>query len=120
MKYGSTPQISLITSSRTRNSAYVASRITTSSFAYMKRGITLHIDDGELAARQPGLAVGGFHDRLVAFADRHLHRAAGAFERHVLERRADLLVRGLLAAIRVLRLLPRELHAEECLRHLIG
>src|SRR5882762_4080851 len=61
-------------------------------------GVALHVHYGQLAARELGLAVGGFHDRLVAFADRHLHRAARAFVRHVLERGADLLVGRALAA----------------------
>src|ERR1043166_4263406 len=87
---------------------------------HLVRGIALHVDDGELALDELRLPVGGFHDRLVALAVRHLHRSAGAFEAQVLERRADLLIGRRLAAIGVLRLLPGELHGEERLRHLVG
>src|SRR5205823_10235285 len=74
----------------------------------------------ELSARELGLAVGRFHDRLVALADRHLHRAPGAFVVEMLEGGGDLLVRRLLAARAFLRLLPGELYAEDRLRHLVG
>src|SRR5687768_7755320 len=53
--------------------------------------IALDVDDGELAALDLGLAVHGFHDRLVALADRHADCAARAFEGRALQRGRDLL-----------------------------
>src|SRR4051794_41032651 len=79
--------------------------------------VALDVDQGQLAVDQLGGAVGGLHHGLVALADRHLHRAAGAFEGGALQRRRDLLVGRPLAAVGVLRLLPRHLHAEDGLRH---
>src|SRR6185295_2522850 len=67
--------------------------------------VALDVDQGDLAADQLGLAVGGLHDRLVPLAERHLHRAAGPFERHVLERRPHFLVARLLALVLLHRLL---------------
>src|SRR5258706_10187154 len=86
---------------------------------HLLRRIALHVDQRDLAVDQLGLAVRGLHDRLVALAERHLHRAAGTFEGHVLERRADLLVARPLAAVLLHRFLPGELHAEDRLRHLL-
>src|SRR5438067_3233587 len=83
-------------------------------------GIALDVDHCELSARELGLAVGRLHDRLVALADRHLHRAPWAFVVEMLEGGGDLLVRRLLAARAFLRLLPGELYAEDRLRHLVG
>src|SRR2546421_7887276 len=59
--------------------------------------ITLDVDERELAVDELGRAVHRLHHRLVALADRHLHRAAGPLEGRVLERRADFLVRRPLA-----------------------
>src|SRR5687768_3938007 len=74
--------------------------------------IALDVDDGELAALELRLAVGRLHDGLVPLADRHAHGAAWTFEGRALQRRAHLLVGGALAAVAVLRLLPRQLDAE--------
>src|SRR5215475_14009775 len=44
------------------------------------RGVALDVDERELAVHELRLAVRGLHDRLVALADRHAHRAAGSLE----------------------------------------
>src|SRR4051812_10235946 len=61
--------------------------------------IALHVHHGNLAALHLGLAVGRFHDRLVAVADRHAYLAAGTLERQALQRGRHLLGRRALAAV---------------------
>src|SRR5437016_1912278 len=73
---------------------------------HLLRGVALDVDQRQLAVDELGRPVSGLHHRLVALAVRHLHRAAGAFEGGVLERRADLFIARPLAAVLLHCLLP--------------
>src|SRR5688500_15385839 len=67
-----------------------------------------------------GAADGGVLDRLVPVAERHADAAGRRFPFRALQRRGQLLRRGLLAAVRRHRLLRGKLEAEQRLHHAVG